>query len=204
MQTEEQLKEMVTSATLKIAALTLVVNDDINAELQAATNIPTHIGTSNLIWLEISYLGCYLLQQKITGSMSEEEQKKFAPIFKEEFISTVLDRIWRLSGKERTDVEAMLKTDYDNKLKKYSEYRGDISTLFKEELKNTFNTRSGKIKFINGTEKTKLKIAFFLNSLSKDKELIKEHGDDLILPDNILTPIAMRIVKLFRDAELES
>jgi|GEM_PF-2828971 len=202
---KEKLDDLATKVAAEILALTASVNDKLHAELLSATNIPTHAGQHNYVWLEIAYFGSYLLRQKVTNSMSKQEQNIFDPLLKERFLFYVTNVAFESKGEGAESLRLMIGSTYDARLKEYAEYRGDVSTLFKEELKNAFNSQSqGKIKFVDKSFKTKLKlkVAFFLAALGGNKEFLEQHGDEIFLPDSVLTSTAATVNKMFRETEL--
>ena len=203
---KEKLEELATKVAAKVVAITANINDKLHAEFLAATNIPIHPGVHNYVWLEIAYFGSYLLHQKVTNSMSKDEQIIFASTLRERFIFLVTTIVFPTEGEEDKSLKNYIESTYDTKLKKYSEFRGDISELFKNELKDTFNSQSdGKIKFVDKSFKTKIKLkaAFFLASLGNNKEFFEKHGDEFFFPDSILSSTVSVVTKMFRGAELK-
>lgn len=203
MEKKEKLEELATSAAAEAVAATAAVNDKLHAEFSKATNVSVDAGTHNHVWLEIAYFGLYLLYKKVSTEMTDEEKKVFKKYLKENFLNYVINIVYQAKGEEAVSLKKYVRENYDARFNLYLNYRGDVSTLFKEQLRNTFNGQEkGEIKFIDNslTTKLKLKLAFLLGG----KEFLEEHKGEVYLSEDILNLTAKNIMQVFQEINLSN
>src|SRR3989338_5965561 len=155
-QTDEQLAELAKKVAARTIELTVILNDEINTHLRTSSGSAANPGIKNHIWLETAFLGCYVLQKKFTAGMTDEERDKFMALFRNEFMSTVLSKTFKLEAIEEEGTRLMLEGDYDDKLKKYDAYQGPTALLFKNELQRSLAINPEKSKINESFLKNKI------------------------------------------------
>lgn len=196
-QTEQQLEELGKKAAATTIALTATLNEELNNHLRASGWLATNPGLQNQIWLETAYLGCYVIQKKITIGMSGPERDKFISTFRREFMSTVLAKTFKLASFEEEGTRLMLEGEFDDKLKKYDTFQGRASELFKDEMHHILVGKSETVKMNANSMQEKI--------MSKATALFgskKTSGQNSPISDDMLITIGENTVRLFDAATI--
>ena len=184
----------------KLTGLATDLNNELQQKIEAKSNIPEHSRTSLHTWIQICYLGAYIFLQRKTSSLSEENRIEFSKMFKNHY----LDYVTHLHKNDDERLKERLKVDkwFDENIKLYSDYRGDISLLLKDKLTEFFNGLDGKVKFFNKPKKLLFKIFFLLGVSDKNGKFQNKHVDDFFLPEDALLSITTEITKKFRQEDI--
>ncbi len=199
-----QIKHKMNLEALSLCMIVVGLATDLNNKLQqtveAKSNIPEHSRTSLHTWLQICYLGAYILLQRKTSSMSEGDRIEFTKMFKNHY----LDYATHLYKNDDERLRERLKLDkwFDENLKLYSAYRGDVAVLLRSKLSEFFNTLDGKVKFFNKKWKLLFKIAFYTGLFNKKGSIQNKHSDDFFFSEDALVAITSEITQKFRQENL--
>jgi hypothetical protein len=184
----------------KLTGLATDLNNELQQKIEAKSNITEHPRTSLHTWIQICHLGSYVLLQRKTSPMSEENRIEFTQMFKNQY----LDYATHLHKNDDERLKERLKLDkwFDENMKLYSGYRGDVSLLLKDKLMEFFNGLDGKVKFFNKPKKLLFKTFFSLGISDKKGAIQNKHADDFFLPEDTLLSMTTEITQKFRQEDI--
>lgn len=201
----EKIENFATKLAAEIVSHTAGLNDQLRSEFSIATNLPTDAAAHNYLWLEIAFYGSYLINKRIADGVISEDRKLLIQEFKNKIIFYLTTVVFSHEGEDARIFKDYLISTLDSKLQKYSDYRGDIRILFKEELRVTFfKQKKSYVFYKNKIGFLKIKFAFFLAQIIGDNEFLENHKDDFIFPESVLSSLALNITNRFNEIDFEN
>lgn len=219
--TDEQLNDIAMGTAVQVVTISTALNSELHLEIQKLSNLPQDLYAINATWFEIAYAGLFLFLRKNPYLRLSEDREKILSILKKDFIFSVVNIAFDFTDKEgvKKELERQLETfgDYETRMKRYSDYRGDISLLLKEALLDAFNSdeSTSKVKFLEEkviasfekVHKESTRSILPWKKVSEEtgrevmKKVLKEKGIEFVLPESYITNIAKAICEEFEQAE---
>ena len=206
-------KLALTVATLVVDASQRTISSWTN-ELKVLRNIQIDRSAFAMLLLESVAFGHYYVGEKFKGYMNESERKIFADELNKKMIFMLALMLDSKDKEKNSEAhEAIIKEMYNKTVpdnhKALANYKGNtIIDLFKETLRQIFNSNDFKIKFFENTFKNRLKLKIggtlsSSNTSSKFKDDIFLDNKVLyVIPDTLFAEFsAMNYEQLNRDAE---
>jgi hypothetical protein len=220
--TDEQLNDIAMGTAVQVVTMAGALNKDLHAEIQKLSNIPQDLYAVNTTWFEIAYAGLFIFLRKNPNLRLPEDREKILPILKKNFIFSVVNIAFNFKDKEevKKEIERQLETGegYEIHMKGYSDYRGDISLLLRDQLWDAFNgdKATSKVKFIEESvlanfekiHKERTGSILPWKKVSEDasreamKKVLRDKGIEFALPESFLTNVSKAICEEFEEAEL--
>lgn len=219
METKEQMKETVGNLAMQATMLGGALVKHLLNEIEKSSNVSIDNQVFNKVLIYTSFFGLYIFRRRLQRQHSEllstDKIEEIDAIFKEAFIPSI--RILFTPKDERAFIDYMSES-YDAMSQGYSEYRGDVSNLFYENLTSVFNAdnSSSKIKF--WTPDQFLSIEKFIEERSKSKlpwkhvseersqellqEMLHKKGIEFVLPIEVLAEFAKNLNEEFETTDL--
>ena len=215
------LEKKAMGMAMQAVTIAQVLNQELHAEIQKASNIPQDLYAVNSTFFSIAFFGLYVFRRRSPHLLLSGVREEFDALLKEQFVFAI-----QSLGYSRTkfDEETMEKVKagweayFDALMRQFLTFRGDITLLLKDMLVDAFNgsKSTSKVKIYEDRlfgEIEKLRIE---NSKRKwprkklsDKQMrevlsrvLRENSTEFTLPMSFIDAAVKGINQEFEEAEL--